>query len=224
MLNDILKKFAASGWDLIAAPSKKWLAGEENRDELLTAIRQASAECSINGCEYEPLYKQALELLRFRPMRRTGQQLPDAEARDILTRRTAGTLALMGDDGYPYAVPLSYAFCDGKLYFHCAKTGHKIDAIRRCDKASFCVIDRDDVIPEDYTTHYRSVIAFGRVRFLESAIEMRAAIEAITAKYSPDVPGTAAAIDNGMSNLGIIEFTIEHLTGKEALDLAKQRA
>ena len=224
MLNDILRKFVSSGWDLIAIPSQKWLDGEGDYAELLAAIRQADAECGACGCEFDPLYKQAIGLLRFRPMRRTRQQLPEAEARAILSRSTAGTLALLGDDGYPYAVPLSYALCGDRLYFHCAKTGHKIDAIRRCDKASFCVIDRDDVIPEEFTTHYRSVIAFGRVRVLESAAEMRTAIEAITEKYSPDQPGAAASIESGMSRLCIIEFAIEHLSGKEALDLAKQRA
>lgn len=86
-------------------------------------------------------------------------------------------LALAGDDDYPYAVPISYAYSDSKLYFHGAKSGHKIDAIKRCDKASFCVIDKDDVVPEEYTTYFRSVIAFGKIRIMEEESEMRKAIE-----------------------------------------------
>ena len=73
-------------------------------------------------------------------------------------------LALLGDNDYPYAVPISYVYDDGKVYFHSAKSGHKIDAIQRTAKASFCVIDEDLVVPEEYTTYFRSVIAFGRIR------------------------------------------------------------
>ena len=81
----------------------------------------------------------------FREMRRKRQQLSEEESIGILQKATAGTLALLGDNGYPYAVPISYVYADGKLYFHSALSGHKVDAIRNCDKASFCVIDKDDV-------------------------------------------------------------------------------
>ena len=93
----------------------------------------------------------------FREMRRKRQQLSREESVAILQKSTSGTLALLGDDGYPYAVPMSYVYNEGKLYFHSALTGHKIDAIRKCDKASFCVIEQDDVQPEKYTTFFRSV-------------------------------------------------------------------
>ena len=95
-------------------------------------------------------------------MRRKRQQLSDEESYAILQKATSGTLALLGDGGYPYAVPISYVFCEGKLYFHSALSGHKVDAIRSCDRASFCVVAQDDVKPELYTTFFRSVIAFGR--------------------------------------------------------------
>ena len=81
--------------------------------------------------------------MMFREMRRIKQLLPEDTAKEILARNTGGTLALLGDDDYPYAVPMSYVYADGKIYFHCAKEGHKIDAIRNHDKASFCVIDQD---------------------------------------------------------------------------------
>lgn len=79
--------------------------------------------------------------MEFREMRRKRQQLSDAESIDILKKSTSGTLALLGDDDYPYAVPISYVYQEGKLYFHSALAGHKVDAIRKCDKASFCVIE-----------------------------------------------------------------------------------
>ena len=81
----------------------------------------------------------------FRPMRRHRQQLTDNDCIGILERATAGTLALLGDDGYPYAVPISFVYHEGCIYFHSAVEGHKVDAIRRNEKASFCVIDQDEV-------------------------------------------------------------------------------
>ena len=93
----------------------------------------------------------------------------------MLSRRTSGVLALLGDGGWPYAVPLSYAFDGEKLYFHCAREGHKLDAIRREARASFCVVDRDEVVPAEYTTYFRSAIAFGRVRVIEDEVQKRAA-------------------------------------------------
>jgi len=84
----------------------------------------------------------------FRAMRRTKQAMSFADSEVVLARNTAGVLAAAGDDGYPYAVPLSYVYADGKIYFHCAKEGHKLDAISRCEKVSFCVIDTDQVVPE----------------------------------------------------------------------------
>lgn len=109
----------------------------------------------------------------FRDMRRKNQLLPPEEAESILRQGTSGVLSLLGDGGYPYGVPLSYVYHNGRLYFHCAKAGHKLDAIRRERKCSFCVIAQDLVAPEKYTTLFRSVIAFGQVRVLEDAGETR---------------------------------------------------
>ena len=92
----------------------------------------------------------------FRPMRRFKQALSPEECRAVLERGTSGVLALTGDGGWPYAVPLSYVYADGKLYFHSAKSGHKVDAIRSCPRVSFCVIDQDHIVPEEYTTYFGS--------------------------------------------------------------------
>ena len=115
----------------------------------------------------------------FRDMRRKRQALPPEQCAAILRRGTSGVLALAGDAGYPYAVPLSYVYTDGKLYFHCAKAGHKLDAIQREPRASFCVIDQDEIVPEEYTTYFRSVIAFGRIRILADDAQKRSAIDAL---------------------------------------------
>ncbi len=161
----------------------------------------------------------------FREMRRKKQSLPPRECSAILERGTSGVLALSDDDGYPYAVPLSYV-CDGdRLYFHCAKAGHKLDAVRRNGKASFCVIDRDQVIPEEYTTYFRSVIVFGTIRILEEDSEKRTAIEKLAVKYAPEdsAEHRDQMIDREWGPLCMLEMTIEHMTGKEAIELVKAR-
>lgn len=112
--------------------------------------------------------------------------LPKERNAAILYAGTSGVLALDGDDGYPYAVPISYVYDGKKIYFHCAKTGHKLDAIRRNAKASFCVVDQDQIVPEEYTTYFRSVVVFGQIRILENENEKRLAIEKLAIKYSPD--------------------------------------
>ena len=160
----------------------------------------------------------------FREMRRFKQLLPQETAVEILNRNTGGTLALLGDEDYPYAVPISYVYADGKLYFHSAKSGHKIDAIKKHEKASFCVIDKDEIVPEKYTTYFRSVIAFGKVRLLEDAEEMRRVATTLAMKYSADfAEGIPAEIDSSIRNMAIIEMTIDHMTAKEAIELVKMR-
>ena len=161
----------------------------------------------------------------FREMRRKKQALPEPECFAVLDRNTAGVLALSGDGGYPYAVPISYVRDCGRILFHSAKSGHKLDAVARCERASFCVIDRDQVVPEEYTTYFRSVIAFGRIRLLEAPEEKRRAIELLARRYAPeDTPANRdAAIDREFAPLCMLELSIEHLSGKEAIELVKAR-
>ena len=121
----------------------------------------------------------------FRPMRRKRQQLSNEESIGLLQEATAGTLALLGDGGYPYAVPLSYVYADGHLYFHSALSGHKVDAIRNCAKASFCVIAQDQVKPQEYTTYFRSVIAFGNIHIVEDPEEKLAIARLLGNRYNP---------------------------------------
>ena len=162
----------------------------------------------------------------FREMRRKKQALPLEECADVLAQGTSGVLALSGDSGYPYAVPLSYVFDEDRLYFHCAKAGHKLDAIRQNNRASFCVIGQDQIVPEEYTTYFRSVIVFGTIRILEDASEKRAAIEKLAVKYASDdtAEHRGQMIDRDWSPLCMLEMTIEHMTGKEAIELRKERS
>lgn len=160
----------------------------------------------------------------FREMRRFKQLLSEETAVEILDRNISGTLALSGDDGYPYALPISYVYADGKLYFHSAKVGHKIDAIKRNEKVSFCVIDQDQIVPEKYTTYFRSVIAFGKAHLVEDMDEMRRIATVLAMKYSADFKdGIKDEIDSSIKNMAIIEMTIDHMTAKEAIELVKMK-
>ncbi len=161
----------------------------------------------------------------FREMRRKNQSLSPADCAAILRQGTSGVLALLGDDGYPYAVPLSYVYDGQNIYFHSAKTGHKLDAVRAHAKASFCVIGQDDIVPQEYTTYFRSVIAFGTVRILEDEAEKRRAIQALALKYAPEdsEENREAAINREWVPLCLLELSIEHLSGKEAIELVREK-
>ena len=160
----------------------------------------------------------------FREMRRRGQQLTHEECIQVLNRGTSGVLAVLGDEGYPYAVPLSYAYEDGVLWFHGALTGHKIDAIEGCPKVSFCVIDKDDVVPEQLTTVYRSVIVFGKAYVLDDERKIAQGTRIIGRKYLPGMADRVEGeIAQSMPRLTVIRMDVEHMTGKEGAALTAQK-
>ena len=166
----------------------------------------------------------AADMEQFRAMRRKRQQLSEEESIEILRKATAGTLALLGDGGYPYAVPISYVYANGKLYFHSALSGHKVDAIRIFDKASFCVIEKDDVQPERYTTFFRSVIAFGRIHIIEDEQEKLETARLLGDRYNPNQEeALQKELEHGFTRMLMIRFDIEHLTGKLAIELVKHK-
>ncbi len=158
----------------------------------------------------------------FRPMRRSRQQLSLAETEDILIRGSTGVLAVSGDGGCPYAVPVNYLYRDGKIYIHCAREGHKLDAVTRDSRVCFCVVDRDEVLPEKFTTAYRSAVAFGHVRLLEGD-ELARAVYDLGLKYCGAPEAVREHVEGALPRLACMEIEIEHLTGKEGLELNRQR-
>ena len=159
----------------------------------------------------------------FREMRRAKQLLSEADTISVMNRCTNGILACNGDDGYPYAVPLSYVYQDQKIYFHSAKAGHKIDAILSYPKVSFAVVDEDQIISEEYTTYFRSVIAFGKARLVEGE-EWTGAFRALVDKYSGDQPEEAKMKEiEGCHQTHLIAIDIEHITGKEAIEFVRAK-
>lgn len=159
----------------------------------------------------------------FRKMRRGKQLLSMEDLVAVMDRCTNGVLACLGDEGYPYAVPLSYVYFNGKIYFHSAKAGHKIDAIMNNPKVSFSVIDEDTIASEKYTTYFRSVIAFGKARIAEGD-EWLAAFAALVEKYSGDQPEEAKHQEiTGCAQSYLIAIDVEHITGKEAIEYVRRK-
>ena len=110
------------------------------------------------------------------------------------------------------------------MYFHSAREGHKVDALRRNAKASFCVVERDEVVAEEYTTYFRSVVVFGQMRFVEEEREKLAALELLAEKYAPgEREQRQREIAQGFDHLYVLELDVECMTGKEAVELLRQR-
>lgn len=109
--------------------------------------------------------------------------LSDAESLSVLKHCTHGVLALSDQEGFPYAVPMSYVYFNNAIYFHCAMTGHKMDLLGANPHASFCVVDRDIIMPETFTTHFRSVIAFGNISCITDRMEKERILYILGEKY-----------------------------------------
>ena len=150
----------------------------------------------------------------FRPMRRSKQALKEEECKRILDNACRGFLSVIGDGGYPYSVPINFVFEDGRLYFHCAKEGHKLDALRACDKACFTVLDKPEKEPGDWWYHVKSVICFGRIRILEGEAERHARLRSLAQKYFPEGYDTESDITRNGPRAEILELTVEHMSGK----------
>lgn len=156
-------------------------------------------------------------------MRRFKQLLPDNETRQILTDSTNGILSLSGIDGVPYGVPLSFCYDGARtIYFHCARNGRKIDCIMNNGNASFCVVAQDAVQPEEFTTYFKSAIAAGKISVVDSEDERIYALRLLAAKYSPGID-PSKEIAGQIGNVAVLRFDIESLTGKEAIELTRNR-
>ena len=152
----------------------------------------------------------------FRKMRRFNQQITDLECIEILKNTKRGVLSLMGDDGYPYGLPIDHWYCedDGKIYFHGAKEGHKIDSIKACGKASYCVYDEGFRKEGDWALNIKSVITFGRISLVEDEEKAREICTALVRKFTDDEEYLEKELKNALPRVQCLEFAPEHMTGK----------
>ena len=150
----------------------------------------------------------------FRPMRRFKQQISRKECVRILREEKRGVLSMTGGNGYPYGVPMSHVYQNGRLYFHSAPAGHKVDAVRACEKASFCVIASDEVTSEKLTTLYTSVIVFGRIAIVEDMERIVDITTRLSLKFTQDEAYIREEIEKYARATLLLELTPEHICGK----------
>ena len=150
----------------------------------------------------------------FRELTRKKQALSDGECVEILKKELRGVLAVLGDDGYPYALPINHYYEDGILYFHRGKTGHKIDAIMRCDKASYCVYDQGFRRPGEWALNIKSVIVFGRIKLIEDHGEAIEISRCLSYKYTNDSEYIENEIEKYGAGVLCFKLIPEHMTGK----------
>lgn len=154
--------------------------------------------------------------MEFRKMRRSAQQLSNEECIEILKREPRGVLAVIGDEDYPYALPLDFVYEEenGKIYFHCAKVGYKLDALRNNNKVSFCVYDEGFRKEGDWALNIKSIIIFGKIKFIEDQEETIERVRKLALKYYPTAEAVEEEIVKAGSRVQMLELTIEHMTGK----------
>lgn len=150
----------------------------------------------------------------FRQMRRTKQQLAHDECVEILSKEPRGVLGLIGDNGYPYTVPLSHVYVDGKIYFHGAKSGHKRDAVMENSKVSYCVMDKGIKEEGNWWYSFKSVIIFGKIKILTDADEKTDKLTHLGDKFFPNHDMTVDEIDRLLDQTEVYEIEIEYMSGK----------
>lgn len=150
----------------------------------------------------------------FRKMRRFKQQISEEECIRILKEQPRGVLSMIGDDGYPYGIPLDHCYSGNKLYFHGAKVGHKMDAITAFDKVSYCVMDEGFRRDGEWALNIKSVVVFGRIRVVEDEAKKREICTTLVRKFTDDEEYLQKELTNAFPRVNCLELTIEHMTGK----------
>ncbi len=150
-------------------------------------------------------------------MRRAKRTISDEDARSLLAKGRRATLAVNGDDGYPFAFPIDYRFdADAnKIYFHGAKAGQKVDALRRSDKVCLTVMGNERLEDGEWAPYVQSVVVFGRCRLVDDAAKTEAEVRRLALKYYPSAEEVERELEKYLSAVQLYEIEIEHLTGKQ---------
>ncbi len=153
----------------------------------------------------------------FRPIRKKTNEISMEAAEQLLVESRRGILAMNGVEGYPYAIPLNYYFDKEarKIYFHGAKAGHKVEALRACDKVCFTVYGNETVKEEAWAPFVQSVVVFGRCHLVEAGPEALEQLKQFAMKYYPEEPLVDEEIARAGTAAQMFEIEIEHLSGKE---------
>ena len=152
--------------------------------------------------------------MEFRQLRRFKQAATQEECEAVLESAQRGILAVHGENGYPYGLPVNYVYLDGKIYFHCAKAGHKLDAVRADDKVCFTVLSEPVRNPGEWWNCFISVICFGHISEMTDGQEKDRLLRRIGAKYFPEGYDLEKDMANNARNALIMEISIDHMSGK----------
>ena len=153
----------------------------------------------------------------FREMLRSKQQLSEEECIQILKDERRGVLSVLGDDDYPYGLPINHYYNeeDGKLYFHSGKKGHRVDAMQKHNKASFCVYDSGFHKEGDWALTFKSVIVFGRIEFVEDQEKLCDIARKLSYKFTSDEKYIDDEIRKYAPGTLMFALVPEHMTGKQ---------
>ena len=153
----------------------------------------------------------------FRPIRKKNREISPEDAKLLLADARRGVLAVNGDDGYPYAIPVNFFYDEKKqrICFHGSRAGHKIDALNRCDKVCFTVFGHETVKDEPWAPYVRSVVVFGRCHVIGEAAEAAECLRQFAMKYYPDEKTVNEEIALDGKAVRMYEIVIEHMSGKE---------
>jgi hypothetical protein len=151
----------------------------------------------------------------FREIRRRDRALSEAEAWEILGRSEWGVLSTLGEDGWPYGVPVNHVVVEGQIYAHCAQTGHKLENLAFESRVSYCAVAHSEVHPTDLSTDYESAIVFGRAARVSDEGEKRLALEALLTRFAPHHPAEGAeSLRKDFARTEVLRITPERVTGK----------
>ena len=152
----------------------------------------------------------------FREMNRKKQQLTDEECRDILKTELRGVLSVNGDDGYPYGLPTNHYYCeeDGKIYFHSGMKGHKVDAIKKDNKVSYCVYDSGFRRDGEWALNVKSVIVFGRIEFVDDREEIYRIARLLSRRFTDDEEYIEKEVEHAGWRTLMFALVPEYMTGK----------
>lgn len=153
--------------------------------------------------------------MKFKNITLDERALDREEAFEILRKGSYGILSTMGDDGYPYGVPLNYTCLDDEIYFHSAGQGHKLENIRHIQKVCFCVVTRSAVLSREFDTDYESVIAFGKAVEVCDDVQKERFFMSLLNKYSEAfIPAGLKYMKKYWDVTTVIKINIDHITGK----------
>ena len=152
----------------------------------------------------------------FRDLTRKKQQLSPEACVELLKTETRGVLSVLGENGYPYGTPMNHYYCeeDGCIYFHCGRKGNRLDALRACDRVSFCVYDEGYRREGEWALNVRSVVVFGRMEIIDDPAEVTRLVIPLCHKFTDDEDYIQKELKSSAKATLLLKLTPEHICGK----------